>query len=160
MPYVDESSQSYSDIVIKAKSLEKKVVKADEFTLQIDIDSEEDFERWKQGSEIILNSLDYRDIHIRPSSSGLPHRHITISLYESADVWKRIALQMCLGSHITREALNSYRVLLNSECPIVFFEKIPKAKRMIRIEEHEDEGRNKIESSGLDDRNNPINESI
>jgi hypothetical protein len=130
--YLEESR---ADGIAKAIASGKDVVEADAFTLQIDIDSDEDFERWKKGGEVLLNALNYRDIHILPSSSGLPHRHITISLYESADIWKRIALQMCLGSHITREALNSYRVLLHSECPIVFFEK-PKEKprRMIRIE--------------------------
>jgi hypothetical protein len=130
--YLEESR---GDGISQAIASGKDVVEADAFTLQIDIDSDEDFERWKKGGEVLLNALNYRDIHILPSSSGLPHRHITISLYESADIWKRIALQMCLGSHITREILNSRRVLLNEECPIVFFEKQKeKPRRMIRIE--------------------------
>lgn len=135
MPYIDESSQSYSDIVIKANSLGERVIEANEITLQIDIDSEEDFKRWKEGSEILLNAIGYSKLEIRPSKSGFPHRHITVILNEPADVWKRIALQICLGSHLTRETLNSYRVLVESECPIIFFEKVPKSRRMIRISE-------------------------
>jgi hypothetical protein len=87
------------------------------------------------GSEILLRDIGYKNLVILPSASGLPHRHITITLNESMDIWKRIALQVCLGSHVTREVLNSHRVLLKQECPIVFFEKeIPKPKRMIRLE--------------------------
>lgn len=130
--YLEESR---ADGIAKAIASGKDVVEADAFTLQIDIDSDEDFERWKKGGEILLNDIGYKNIVILPSSGGLPHRHITISLNDPADIWKRIALQACLGSHITREILNSRRVLLSEECPIVFFEK-PKQKprRMIRIE--------------------------
>jgi hypothetical protein len=57
-------------------------------------------------------------------------------LKEPADVWKRIALQVLLGSHTTRELLNAGRVL--SGCrdnPIVFFEKEskPSPRRMLRV---------------------------
>lgn len=128
MSYIDEPTQRYS-------ASGRKVINANEITLQIDIDSEEDFKRWQEGSEILLNAIGYHRLDMHPSKSGFPHRHITIILNEPADIWKRIALQICLGSHLTRETLNSYRVLVESECPIVFFEKVPKPRRMIRISE-------------------------
>lgn len=133
-PYADETQRNYANLEAKAASLGKKVVEADDRTLQIDIDSCEDFERWKQGSAILLDVIDHNGIEISPSGSGLPHRHITITLNESTNIWKRIALQLCLGSHITRETLNCYRVFAKEECPIVFFEKERKSRRMIRIE--------------------------
>lgn len=146
MPYSNEGSQRYSEIKEKATSLGERVVEANETTLQIDIDSEEDFKRWQDGSEILLNAIGYHRVDMHPSKSGLPHRHITVILDKPADIWKRIALQICLGSHLTRETLNSYRVLVESECPIVFFEKKKSIRRMIRVNNEKEDRDNK--SSG------------
>ncbi len=128
--------RNYSEVKTEAVSQGQRVVPADDYTLQIDIDSEEDLERWKTGSKILLEAINGKEVTITESKSGLPHRHITISLNKAMDVWERIALQLCLGSHITRETLNSYRVLVGNECPIVFFEEEKnknKRFRMIRI---------------------------
>jgi hypothetical protein len=132
-----EINRTYSEVRTEAASQGQRVVAADDYTLQIDIDSEEDAEKWKRGSEILLRAINGKEVTIIESKSGFPHRHITIHLNKAMDVWERIALQLCLGSHVTRETLNSYRVLVGNECPIVFFEednkKDKKHIRMIRV---------------------------
>jgi hypothetical protein len=138
-----EIDRGYSEVRAEATAMGQKVVMADDFTLQIDIDSEEDMEKWKKGSEILLRAINgsSSEVTITESKSGLPHRHITIHLIKPMGVWQRIALQLCLGSHITRETLNSYRVLVGNECPIVFFEEDNKKDkrhiRMIRVNPNE-----------------------
>jgi len=101
--------------------------------LQIDIDGEIDYSHFLKASEILLPAMRYNEVLVSESKSGMPHRHITITLNKAMDVWQRIALQLCFGSHITRETLNSYRVLIGNECPIVFFEKDKKDQRHIRL---------------------------
>jgi hypothetical protein len=119
-------AQSYEDVVVKAESEGKKVIVADDYTLQIDIDTEEDYKKWQEAKELLLPLLPNNTMvhyEVVPSASGGSHRHITMHLVEPMDVWKRIALQFCFGSHWKREVLDSYRVITgNNECPIVFFE--------------------------------------
>ncbi len=132
----NSDSETRYDVVKIAKAKGQEVVEADPKTLQIDIDTEEDWTRWQEGYEILGNVLDIDSYEVKMSGSGYPHRHITIKLLNKTDVWKRIALQMCFGSHITREILNCKRVLNNSEVTVLFFEK-PKGNRtrMIRVEQ-------------------------
>ena len=126
-----ETTQRKKDIVAKAQSKGQRVVVADDRMLQIDIDSEEDWKQFEAGWDILKSVISHRGSYeVQESASGWPHRHVTVYLRKPATVWQRIALQACLGSHLTREVLNSYRVLTGSDCPIVFFEK-PKSRRRI-----------------------------
>ena len=115
-----EIDRTYSEVRTEATSQGQRVAPADDFTLQIDIDGEIDYSHFLKASEILLPVMGYSEILVSESKSGMPHRHITIILNKAMDVWQRIALQLCLGSHITRETLNSYRVLVGNECPIAF----------------------------------------
>ncbi len=135
----DISTGTYAAVSAKAAAEGKIVVPADDRTLQIDIDSEDDFRRWEKAAPL-LHTLKPVDVAITESASGYPHKHITVYLPEPMDIWARIALQVLLGSHITRELLNAHRVLTGElECPIAFFElEQPKKKengRLIEMEE-------------------------
>lgn len=135
MGYCENVVRSYEEAVALADTQGKKVVPADNFTLQIDIDSEEDFRRWKNASDL-LKVINPESVNIISSSGGFPHRHITVNLGTYMDVWKRIALQVLLGSDFVREKMNAYRVLKGDmECPIAFFEETARLSlRMIRPE--------------------------
>ena len=58
-----------------------------------------------------------------PSGSGLPHRHVIITLGKPMDLLARIALQACMGSDPTRELLSVRRALDKEENVVIFFEK-------------------------------------
>ena len=136
MSYWEERiHRDYQTVSAKAASENKKVVVAGDRVLQIDIDSEWDFaERWQKTWIMLLPEIKDPDseVVITVSSSRLPHRHITVFLKEPMEIWKRIALQLLLGSDIQRETLNAYRILTgNNE----FFEKKkdPSRRRLLRL---------------------------
>jgi hypothetical protein len=55
---------------------------------------------------MILNRfVPIRDIRIEPSRSGLPKRHITVTLVDPVSQIERLALQAMLGSDRVRELL-------------------------------------------------------
>jgi len=141
MGYGDDEgiNRSYSEVVTEAKKKDVDIVVADDRTLQIDIDDGLNYVNWTKNSEFLLKDIGIERWEIKESASGYPHRHITVYLKEPADVWKRIALQACLGSHLMREALNAHRVLTGNDCPILFFEKKGTDNENNRIVEIEDE---------------------
>ena len=110
-------------LIQKIEGEGKRVVVPDDYTLQLDIDTEEEWERFKENSLLFFRILPIENTKIEFSFSGLPHRHITIRCKEPMTIWQRVALQMALGSHLSREVLNAYRVLVKVDWPILFFEK-------------------------------------
>jgi hypothetical protein len=138
MSYVDHSigSGEYEAVLAKAASHGMELIPADDYLLQIDIDTEEDYKRWLLISNQLLPKISTDYVDISESISGYPHRHITVYLNEPMELWKRISLQLLLGSHHERELMNAFRVLTgDTECPIVFFEpdQKPRRRRMIQI---------------------------
>jgi len=120
---INEARQTYID----RKLSEGKVIiypKVNE--LQIDIDSEEDWARYQKGIACIDRNhvFDYV-VDIKPSDSGLPNRHITITLPFSLTPWQRIAFQASLGSDPMRELLSSIRQLRGDIQPTLFVENPP-----------------------------------
>ena len=121
--YNSEIHRTYVQAVELAAKSNERVVVAGDYTLQMDIDTEEDFKRWEENSPEILRRLKLKSSpKITVSKGGLPHRHITITLDEPMDIWARIALQVILGSDFKRELFNSFRVLDGIEYPVLFFE--------------------------------------
>lgn len=94
-----------------------------EWELQIDLDTEEDFERFVK-RYIMLEKYISCYYEEKPSKSGLPHRHITVTMNDVTceSHWKRIALQAALGSDGNREMFNCIRTLNGDSAPSVFFE--------------------------------------
>mgnify|MGYP000533654303 CR=1 FL=1 len=92
--------------------------------LQIDIDNNEDFEVFENN----MGALDL-DCHIaiKPSKSGLPNRHITLTFDDRTfSEYERIALQFALGSDPMRECLNIMRLEHGVEQPTRLFENNPR----------------------------------
>ena len=96
-----------------------------EFELQIDIDSEQHFQAFRDSIGVILRNWDTSgiDIEIHPSKSGLPRRHITITLPFRVTPWQRIALQAALGSDPVRELLSATRLMRGEPHPTLFAER-------------------------------------
>lgn len=99
--------------------------------LQIDLDSEEDYQNHKAMMEVLSGRGVVYEYHEAPSKSGLPNRHITVKLLSGPggrditlplDPWQRIALQAALGSDPVRELLSCMRVFRNVEPPTAFLE--------------------------------------
>lgn len=96
------------------------VVKADDYTLQLDIDSADalnefyarwdKFNKWFAGEPIITRSKSNK-------------WHITIKTLVPLSVETRIAIQACLGSDYVREMLCILRVIYNVPDPVILFEK-------------------------------------
>jgi len=96
--------------------------------LQIDIDCKEqytyfrgrvnDLKYWMENS-IHINIV---DIIEKPSKTGLPHQHITITLDKDITDEARVAFQFMFGSDILRESLNALRLAVGITPNILFFE--------------------------------------
>jgi hypothetical protein len=109
---------------------------ADDYTLQLDLDSElaediyaKQYNRLKMVLEAQENRID--SVEHRVSKSG--NKHIIIKLRNTLGVKDRILLQACLGSDLTREILSYLRVLWGNETPILLF--VP---RYLSLEKRED----------------------
>lgn len=119
----DEGRVAYLDRV-KASGLD--VVVPNSHEIQIDIDSEEDFKRYKElvhmlsdhGSWVSIDSI----VTI-PSRNGLPGRHVTIIFAHEVGDWERIAWQAALGSDLKRELFSCIRMNRGEIIPVCFFEK-------------------------------------
>lgn len=100
------------------------VERADDCTLQIDLDSDEAFAFFEEQIGLMNNIglVSWNGYDVRPSKSGLPHRHVTVKLLESLSIIQRIALQAALGSDRRRELL-SIKGLMNDTMlyPVVLF---------------------------------------
>ena len=95
------------------------------FELQLDIDNDESYAIYKNIMDIFPKGF-IKKVREVPSGSGLPHRHITITLYKEMNELEKIALQFMFGSDRVRESLGVLRHLLGEQHPSCFFE--PKRK--------------------------------
>ncbi len=119
--YNIEIIEDRESTIRRAKDCHMAIVEPEDNQLQIDIDSEDDMDRFDKFYSLLSKELPGATYNLTTSISGYPHYHITVTCVEAMDVWKRIALQACLGSHINREVLNAYRVMRGSDLPIAFF---------------------------------------
>lgn len=74
--------------------------------LQIDIDNEHAFVIFEKMVEILDRHYGVYRIQTKPSRSGLPKRHVTVTLRDKISNMERIALQACVGSDRVREILS------------------------------------------------------
>jgi hypothetical protein len=98
-----------------------KIPKANE--LFIDLDSEEAWLRFLINRGKLFGPDGEAVTQVSISKSGLPHRHVILTLKRDLSALERIALQSMLGSDPTREILSYKRLLLGNPHPILFFEK-------------------------------------
>ena len=100
-----------------------KVVYPESNQIQLDIDNEKSYEDFLRRVESVERRLAWvMNIQIRPSKSGLPHRHITITVgnKEISD-WERVGLQLMFGSDPVRESVNAMRCAAGVANPSCLF---------------------------------------
>lgn len=124
-------AQSY-DFDESAEDVAKKrgqiVVFPNEDQLQIDIDSEEQYEMFQRRFQAFGIGSGISDdrgyiMDEKPSKSGLPSRHITITCPgRKFTEGERIAYQAALGSDPVREFLNAMRLYHGNEKPSRLFQ--------------------------------------
>lgn len=111
------------DVEALAKELQCDVEYADDYTLQVDLDSYQALDLfWRQ-----LHLLQEKEllvpveggVTVRESRSG--NHHATVKMVEPMPADKRILYHMLLGSDVKREALNYNRVVKNIPDAIVLF---------------------------------------
>jgi hypothetical protein len=121
-----------------AEELGLVVVLPTDCQLQLDIDTEIQYQSFQKNLTKMKNDTGFvfYDCVVRPSKSGLPKRHITLTSSEPMGVWQRIALQYYLQSDAVREGLNCMRVLLKDPFPIAFFE-VPETHKPV-VDPHYD----------------------
>jgi hypothetical protein len=119
-------NEGREDFMARMISQGFKIVLPAENELQIDIDDDAQFEIFSRASESFAKNwwLDSASpsVEIHPSKSGLPSRHVTITLPFSITPWQRIALQASLGSDPMRELLSSIRLMKGDIAPTLFVE--------------------------------------
>jgi hypothetical protein len=90
--------------------------------LQIDLDTEEEFQHFQSMWGVWVYNGFGGGMKTAPSKSGYPHRHITITLLDDVTPWQRIALQAALGSDPKREILSAIRIYNKDPYPTAFLE--------------------------------------
>lgn len=109
-----------------ARNLNMQVVYPQNNQLQVDIDDEESYKLFCERFDNLSPFFGKENINIvdTPSKSGLPKRHITITVsnWYFTEV-NRLLLQVLLGSDSNREWLGCLRVLDIGKSKTCFFEK-------------------------------------
>ena len=101
-----------------------RVVSPLENELFIDIDSEEQMKIFTSRlTERVRKEIGVVEWTANPSKSGLPKRHITVTLDKGWLPLERVFLQLYLGSDPTREYLSLFRIINGDPEPTLFFEK-------------------------------------
>lgn len=115
--------------IAKMVDAEHKILIPADNELQIDIDSDEQYQLFQSQFSIFRREMEV--VHpMKPialtmwaSRSGLPKRHILITLPIGVTNSERIALQAALGSDPIRELLSMMRYFKGYEHPTLFCER-------------------------------------
>lgn len=92
--------------------------------LQVDIDTDEQYAVYQRACECFIKNFpgDPPIVEEHPSRSGLPRRHVTITLPFAVEPWQRIAWQASFGSDPMREMLSCFRAWHGDQHPTLFVE--------------------------------------
>jgi hypothetical protein len=93
--------------------------------LFVDIDNEIDYGIFQARYERLIHFYSVEELIELPSKSGLPNRHITVTLREPVDNKERLILQLFLGSDPIREFLGLQRIKVDDPVPTLFLERKP-----------------------------------
>jgi len=116
---------SHEDAEMHAKKMGYIVVYPDKHTLQIDIDSEQQYKIFKARRTDVTNWYSSFTLIEAPSLSGKPFRlHLTLTFSNTIEFTPadRIFLQLYLGSDPVREFLSLQALRVGDELPTLFFE--------------------------------------
>jgi hypothetical protein len=100
-----------------------RVVYPEPNQLQLDIDSEKSYDDFEKRMRSVHRWIEWdMAFDIRPSKSGLPHRHITVTVKNRVFTdSERIAFQLMFGSDPVRESVNAMRCAVGVENPCCLF---------------------------------------
>lgn len=98
------------------------VIEAQSNQLFLDLDTEESYIIFQEHCRFLKKHFYPFTLHIGPSKSGLPHRHVTVTFKQDLDIMTRIALQACLGSDPMRELISVRRAIDKEDNIVIFFE--------------------------------------
>jgi len=99
------------------------IIYPEDDVLQIDIDNEHSYLLFTNQVMILSKFMQVQKWDVTPSKSGLPKRHITVSLGRAVSSLERLALQAMLGSDRIRELLGFVRLQQGELHPTLFFER-------------------------------------
>ncbi len=109
---------------MKSKGFE--IVIPSDNELQIDIDTDEQYERFNFMWPKFCDNFHFAKYTMNPSRNGLPGRHITVTVDDRVTNFsddERIGWQAILGSDPLRELLSMVRFRRGDEYPTLFVEK-------------------------------------
>ena len=116
-PYVEAKKSGLICVVPKSNEL------------MVDIDSEEQFNRFCKAFGVMRRYRKLEIVSIQFSRSGAPRRHIYLKTTRVSPR-TRVALQAMLCSDAVRENLSMQRIVAGQKHPTVFFEKVGFCKRI------------------------------
>lgn len=131
---LDDLQKRVSEIyVLKAPNSDRAVQEANDNNLavvyptsneiQLDLDTETAYETYQTVLPIVSKHYGIVDIRENASRSGLPKRHVTVTVDKTLTNFERIALQACLGSDRIREILSVIQERNGDPHPTLFLEK-------------------------------------
>lgn len=123
MPVVSGSSPTIEAALAAAAAKGTPVVREPAGNeLFLDIDSAEDAEFFASQLLILEENIGIEGFVSTVSKSGLPHRHVVVTLARDVTTLERIALQAMLGSDRKHELLSFLDMQKGMEKPTLFFE--------------------------------------
>lgn len=115
--YLAEDDQEIRNVEAKGFT----VVYADDYTLLLDLDTQESVERYERTFKGLVASKVFTPEDVEEWMSKSGNKHVRIYMTGSLSVWDRILLQCLLGSDLGRETMNLHRVKLGTPQPIRLF---------------------------------------
>lgn len=109
----------------QAKNEGLNVVFPNDHQLFIDIDNDHSYLLFLKQMDILRAYVGVETVNVEPSKSGLPKRHITVSLVDSITELERIGLQAMMGSDRVRELLAYVQEKNGDPHPTLFLEVKP-----------------------------------
>jgi hypothetical protein len=120
-----EYDELREDFIKRMEAEGNRIVLPKDNELQVDIDSDEQYAVFQKSLACLKrNESQSDDIRVEehPSRSGLPRRHITVTMPFDLEPWERIAFQAALGSDPIRELVSIFRLMRNDSHPTLFVE--------------------------------------
>ena len=122
LDYLAQLASSHAIDIAEAEGSGLKTVFPKANELFIDIDDDDAYNRFNEVVQILTRYTYVHDINTTPSKSGLPRRHVVVTLNGDVSDLERIALQAALGSDGKREMLSYMRLKGGDPHPTLFFE--------------------------------------
>jgi hypothetical protein len=119
-------TRSGEESIEYARKMRLRAEPADDYELQLDIDTPEQEEQYRRMLPHVGDVYDIEDVVETPSKSG--NKHVRIYTAYPLSVEERIALQAILGSDPKKELCSLRRWLNSDPIPILLFEPLDEDK--------------------------------